>query len=221
MLFPFIFSEELEGGLKAFIGAKDEEIALSKLIVVPHYLRFDQVTLAYRIGSQSIAKKCESFRGYLSAIKATLYDSSVIHFDCEINHYNPTQFQNHPTLLEHIRCIVSICDSSRGYSFDIHSIQNADSSTFGNKIVSILEMPAIARSSSVRVTGYNSGSIKLPVETISNWLNRERHAMNQNQQERYLFLVFDSDLIANIQEMYDLLEQVSYFQEHISEYLFF
>ena len=217
MLFPFIFSEELEGGLKAFIGAKDEEIALSKLIVVPHYLRFDQVTLAYRIGSQSIAKKCESFRGYLSAIKATLYDSSVIHFDCEINHYNPTQFQNHPTLLEHIRCIVSICDSSRGYSFDIHSIQNADSSTFGNKIVSILEMPAIARSSTVRVTGWNSGSIKLPVETISNWLNRERHAMNQNQQERYLFLVFDSDLIANIQEMYDLLEQVSYF----SEYLFF
>ena len=45
--------------------------------------------------------------------------------------------------------------------------------------------------------------------------------MNQNQRERYLNLALsgpDHDhTIANIQEIYDLLEQVSY----ISEYLFF
>ena len=210
MLFPFIFSEKLDGGLKAFIGDDEKEIALSKLIVVPHFLRFDQVTLAYRIGSQNILQKCDLFCDHLSEIKATLNDSSVIHFDVEIIRYDydPAQFQSHPTVQAHIRSIVSICDSSRGYSFLFRPY------TFDDLIASYLEMPAISRSSFVSIA-YPSDYIlkKLHVEAISNWLNRGRNAMDQNQRERCIKL--PPAYYSIIKEICDSLKQVAFNFEYL------
>ena len=203
--------------MRAFIGFYKNEIALSELIVVPRFLRFNQVLLehsTYPINSQLIDEKCESFRGFLSSIKSTLYDSIITNFYCQINQEDPNAFSNHSTLLEHIRQIVSICDSSRGYSFAFTF--QTDSDAFGNLIASILEMPAIARSSTVYIAGnYNYyGLAHLPVETISNWLNRERHAMDQNQRHRRLELELDSrsNFVqdTHIQEMCDFLKQVSF-----------
>ena len=88
----------------------------------------------------------------------------------------------------------------------------------GNGIVvaSILEMPTIASSSTVSIT-LNDGSnevTKLPVETISNWLNRERNAMGQKQRERNLVLNCEVQ-DAQIQEMCDFLKQVSFIFSNI------
>ena len=175
LLYYFIFSETLEGGLNAYIGTDEKAIVLSELVDVPSFLRFDTVILNYIFGYQSFAQKCESFHGHLSSIKTTLYDSNVISFSLGIDQEDPTDFYNDSTLIEHIRHIVSICDSSCGYDFRFQSY--ADSSTFGNLIASILGIPEIARSSFVSISGcyYAYTNMQLPVETISNWLNRERN----------------------------------------------
>ena len=156
------------------------------------------------------------FHGHLSSIKTTLYDSNVISFSLGIDQEDPTDFYNDSTLIEHIRHIVSICDSSRGYDFHFQSYAN--SSTFGNLISSILGMPEIARSSFVSISGcyyyYAHTNMQLPVETISNWLNRERHIMDQSQRERRLMLSCRAHC-SNIQEMCDFLKQVSFLSSNI------
>ena len=120
--------------MKAFIGVNNKEIALSELVVVPPFLRFDTVWLEYRFSFQSIAQKYESFCGYLTSIKATLNDSNVTRFYFAFNQEDTSQFNDHSGLIEHIRQIVSICDSSRGYSFVLRRFSDA----FGDVISSIL-----------------------------------------------------------------------------------
>ena len=195
-----------------FGGNNNKEIALSELRVVPSFLRFDQISLDYsscKMKSQSIAEKCESFSRYLASIRASLYDSNMIHFECEINEESPWQFNNYATLLEQIRHILSICDSSRGYSFGFADINSRDSDAIGNMISSILEMPATARSSFVSFISQYTPLAHLPIEAISIWLNRECNALDQNQQEREFTLSY---LVtgAQIQEMVDFLKQVRF-----------
>ena len=210
-LYYFTFSWRFEAGLKAFIGSgfDQTEIAFPELVTVPCFLRFGFVKLNYSIDQQSIsiAKKCESFRRHLPSIKATLYDSNGTYF--KIDNKGPSQSIDYSTLLEHIRNIVSICDSSRGYSF---AFGYKMYSSWYNLIASILEMPAIACSSTVYIVGpifFYMTLSQLPIEIISNWLNRERNAMNQKQRERVLQLNFPVQY-SQIQEMYDFLEQVSF-----------
>ena len=85
------FSDELEGGLTALIGFYNKRIAVSELVVVPRFLRVGTVELEYRGGSQSIAQKCELYRGYLSSIKAALYDSNITKFYCRIDQEDPNE----------------------------------------------------------------------------------------------------------------------------------
>ena len=161
------------------------------------------------IGSQSILQKCDLFRGHLTAIKESLYDSGLTQFNCAINEEDTSQFNNQSALIEHIRQIVSICDSSRKYFFSIDPINTTDSNVAGIMIASILEMPVIARSSDVAISldEKYSGLTQFPVETISNWLNQERQAVNQNQGKRRFFLNYPIDS-SNVQEMCDFLKQV-------------
>ena len=188
--------------MEAFVGTNKKAIALSDLVVVPRFLRLGFVWLDYSTGSQLIAQKCQSFLSYLLSIKASLNDSDIIDFNCEINEEDQTQFADHSTLIEHIRQIVSICDSSRGYAFFV------DSDVLGDVVSSTLEMPEIARSSFASFISY---SIRhLPIEAISNWLNRERHATGQNQRQRTLALMCHVQDANQIQEMYNFLKQVSF-----------
>ena len=206
-------------GLTAFIGGSSfkKEVALSKLVDFPRFLRFDRFELDYKTGYQSIVQKCGSFRGYLSSIKATLYDSNVIQFDCEISK-DQNQFSDHSTLLEHIRHIVSICDSSREYSFRFYPC--TDHVVFGNVMSSILEMTAIVRSSYVFIKwlypkGHANANTQLPVETISNWLHQESHVMKQKQRHRRLSVMLsrydDLKQDFHLKEMCDFLKQVSFY----------
>ena len=223
-----------EEGLKAFIVSTDclridfefdqIEIAFSELLAVPRFLRFGFVKLDYSIGLQSIAKKFESFRRHLPSIKDTLYDSNITCFQINdgqsqsiaystlLDLVVPSHSSNCSTLLEHIRNIVSICDSSRGYSFAF-ALQTDSSWDMNvcNLIASILEMPTIACSSTVYIGPlYCFKTLsQLPIEIISNWLNRERQAMNQKQRNRVLQFLFPVQY-SQIQEMYDFLKQVSF-----------
>ena len=190
--------------MEAFVGTNKKAIALSDLVVVPRFLRLGFVWLDYSTGSQLIAQKCQSFLSYLLSIKASLNDSDIIDFNCEINEEDQTQFADHSTLIEHIRQIVSICDSSRGYAFFV------DSDVLGNVISSTLEMSAIARSSFASFIFLSHSTRHLPIEAISNWLNRERNAMDQNQQKRTLALMCLVPDAPQIQEMCDFLVQVSF-----------
>ena len=202
-LYDFIFSEGSEGGgLEAFIGIDEKEIALSELIVAPPFLRFDQVIIEYQITSQSIAQKCESFNTHLSSIKSSLYDSNIISFVCTIDKEDPHQFSNCSALLEHIRNILSICTSSRGYSFFV--FPNSDEN--GNAITSILEIPVISRSSTVYICDINSTLTQSTIKAISNWLNRE---MDQKQRERNLALACPIQ-DGQHQEMCDFLMQIPF-----------
>ena len=203
-----------EEGLKALIGAgfDKKEIAFPELLTVPRFLRFGSVKLDYS-SQQPIDIKFESFRRHLPSIKATLYDSNITCFKTDDEDIN----FNCPTLLEHIRNIVSICDSSRGYSFDFALKTDSSWDMNGyNLIASILEMPAIASSSTVYITPLHFDMIleQLPIEIISNWLNRERHAMNQKQRERVFGLIFPVQH-SQFQEMYDFLKQVFFLSIHV------
>ena len=205
-------------GLNAYIGRTENNrkaVVFSELIAVPPFIRFDTtVKLDYISGAQSIAQKCESFHGHLSSIQTTLLNSNVIRifFSFGINQKNPSQFCNHSAALEHIHHIVSICNTPCKYYFDFQSHSN--SSAFGNLIASILGMREIARSSFVWISGdyYRHTNTQLPVETISNWLNRECHTMDQIQRT----LILDcSAQYSNIQEMCDFLKQVSFLFSNI------
>ena len=183
------------------------EIPFSELIVVPPFLRFDLVVFLYPIKTPiPIAEKCESFLGSLPSIKSTLNNSNIINFVCAIDKENPNEFTDHSALLEHIRQVVSICDSSRGYSFILQYYTGMDIA-----IGSILEIPTISRSSTVYISFDDKSTVtQLPVETISTWLNRERNVMDQNQRERTLLLA-GSLQDAQTQEMCDFLKQVSFY----------
>ena len=222
ILYYFTFSLGFEEGLEAFIdvGIVKKEIAFPELLTVPRFLRFGIVKLDYSIGYQSIAEKFQSFRLHLPSIKATLYDSNITWF--QIDNEGQIHSSNYSTLLfEHIRNIVSICDSSRGYWFTFFLQMDSWDMNVSNLIASILNMPAIASSSTVCINPLyslceNRTPIlsELPIEIISNWLNRERHAMNQKQRERVLQLLFPVHY-SQFQEMCDFLKQVSSLSIHI------
>ena len=144
----------------------------------------------------------------------------MILLNCHINQEDQSHFSNHSSLIEHIRHIVSICDSFHGYSFffALKTDSSWDMNVY-NLIASILEMPAIASSSTVYI-GPNFVSItlsqlQLPIEIISNWLNRERNAMNQKQRER-LFVFHFPVKHSQFQEMYDFLKQVSFLSIYLT-----
>ena len=218
----------MKEGLKAFIGEFErrikgvywridkKEIAFPELLTVPCFLRFGSVKLDY-FSQQPIDIKFESFRRHLPSIKATLYDSKITSF--QIGHQSQS-INYYSTLLEHICNIVSICDSSRGYSFDFAlEMDSSWDMNVCNFIASILQMPAIACSSTVYIGPLYFSLIttlslsQLPIEIISNWLNRERQAMNQKQRERVLQLNFPVQY-SQFQEMCDFLKQVSFLFPH-------
>ena len=193
--------------------ADKKAIAPSELVDVPPFLRFGLVVLEYfrLAGSQSIAEiiQRESFNVYLPTIKAALYDAKMIKLKCHINQEDPSDFSNHSALIEHIRHIVSICDSFRGYSFNF-GLQS-DSDAAGKMIDLILKMPEVSRSSMVSISQFSDPllvSIQLPIETIANWLNRERHVLDHKKQERNLLLLCTTQN-AHFQELCDFLLQVS------------
>ena len=192
-------------------AVEGKEISLQDLALFPAFLRFREVDLQYLLGSQSIVEKCDLFDGCLQSIKPALNDSNLIYFKCNVSENARSEFSNHQTLIKYISDrLLPICESSRKYSFFIRFVSDENSAS--NIIASILQMSQICRYGcfGVYIGLIDTNPAQLPIETISNWLNRNSGAMeiHQKQTESFL-LVRSSKALQNIPEMCDFLKMVN------------
>lgn len=214
-LFAFVFSGEyfslggfIGDGRKAMIQGTVRNISdtcLWNLKSFP-FLRFMCVFLTYDGGPQSIAKKCELFKGYLHAIKSALSDSNLIRFTVTIGQ-QIQYFSSHIKLIEHLRNeLLPICESSRHYQFVI--CDDMDTNTGAEIITSILEAPQIVCCPNVEIGIYkkNKTATQLSVEVIDKWLN---HTVDKKKEQHKFLHIFLSN-IQNLLEICGHLTEVIY-----------
>ena len=214
-LFCLIFSED-DKGLRALIGTnfldapvERKEISLQDLALFPAFLRFRVVDLQYHYGSKSIVEKCGLLDECLQSIKPALNDSNF-NFKCIVSEYETKQFSNHQTLIKYIsERLLPICESSRKHSFTISFF--ADRNSASNIIASILQMSQICRCFGVDIGLIGTNPTQLPIESISNWLNRNSDALEIRQKRKGSFLrIHAYKTFQNIPEICDLLKTVNF-----------
>ena len=174
----------------------------------PQFIRFGQVHLLYGHPELPNYEMCQSVVNYLQPLKSALNDSNMIYFTGTINQDQDNQdcFTDHSKLLDHVQeGLMPICNSLRGYSFNILFCTNKNT---GSKVAAtILQMPAIVRCSTLEIClHYIQDPIQLPVEAISNWLHRKYDGTNENRKE--LFLKIGAYNIENIGDLYEHLKEV-------------
>ena len=193
-------------------AVEGKEISLQDLSLFPAFLRFGEVDLQYFLGSQSIVEKCDLFDGCLQSIKQALNDSNLIYFKCIVSENAANQFSNYQTLIEYIsERLLPICESSRQYIFGFNFFSDKNSAS--NIIASILQMAQISRYGcfGVYIVLIDTNPAQLPIETISNWLNRNSGAMEIHQKQTESFLLIrSSETFQNIPEMCDFLKMVNF-----------
>ena len=186
-------------------------LTLNNLSEFP-FVRFDDVKLDYNAGSHQIANKCEIFASQLQKLPR-LNESNSISVWATVNQKRRDHFIDHTQLLEHLRNrLLPICGYCRRYEFCIGFGSNSDAVT--NIITSILEMQQIIDCSNVGIRlGIDYQNEQLPVESISNWLQRNQHTdnggnefTNQNQRERVLEIKVA--YILNVAEMWNHFKKV-------------
>ena len=155
----------------------------------------------------TITNKCQKIEKYLRPIKTALKNSNLIHFVGDIDQDDPTCFGDHSVLLSYLdEQLLQLCNSSRGYEFVIyfHSDKNAGT----NFISSLLQMPPISRCSNFGISlCCIEEKMQLPVEAISNWLNRKKH---DGRIPREIFMRIYTREIQNVTEMCDHLSKVCF-----------
>ena len=225
-MYCFISSD----GFKVFIGADyidDEfnyedykfptnEISLSDLAQFPSFLRFNNVLLPFcgYGDSKSNAERRQLFDACLQSIREALIDSNKIFVCAQIFQENARHFSDHQAVIDYLsNRLLPICASSRSYRFCVWF--DSDENSMGNFIDSILRMPLVSRCSNVTLKLLTSFfiPIQLPLETISNWLDRNTGAMQSYQkQQKDLFLhIFSHCPHQNVPEMWALLKMVTSF----------
>lgn len=197
-----------------------KKLSLIDLTAFPPFLRFNRVQLTYTNGFESIEEKCEFNGSYLLALKSALNNSALIEAKFGISEFD-YDFISHSHLLEYVQNrLLPICESSRGYKFQIH-LESDKNSTKG-LIASLLQMPKIKRCSNIEIKIIEAGQKELPVNEISSWLERSTaDGMEngvQNKKERFLTIGFYGFLlwfmpaiyIQNSREMVDHLKEVHF-----------
>lgn len=195
-----------------FFGNRRSEIPLVNLATLPHFLRFNDIRLYYDRDPASIENKCQLIEDYLQALNETKNDSKSIEFYGEINLNDYTNFRDHSLLLNHLgEQLLPICNSSRCYkfAFSFYSDDEAAIKVF----LSILQMPQIKRCSNIGIELYNFEQPRqLPVEAISNWLNRTIKDGVEfiDQSPKKIFLQICLANIQNVMEICDHLGKVCF-----------
>ena len=118
----------------------------------------------------SFDEKLQLLQNQLRLFKTALSDLELLNFYAVINQNDPNMFHDHSQLLDHLREVLPICDSSPFYSFHIDF--KSDNYAGGNFIGQILQLPSINRCQKVYFHYGNETFTQFPVEIISNWLNR-------------------------------------------------
>ena len=180
------------------------------------FLRFDAIKLDYNIGFHLIANKCETFVNQLQKFPR-LNEANSICVLANISQKRRGYFIDHTQLLEHLHNqLLSIFGYCRRFEFRIGL--GSDNGNITNIIASILEMQQVDECSNVAihlddVKPTYMYKYRLPIETISNWLHRNRNTdnggnefANQNHQKRVLEI--EVALILNVLEMVNHLKEV-------------
>ena len=175
---------------------------------LPQFLRFVRVVLDYKSSVYSnvlpIEKKCQSVVNYLQPLKL---NDTLIHFIGFIHQTNRNNFISHSQLLDHLRNeLLPICGSSRGYKFEIFTL---DEVSCKDLIAQILQMPPIVCCSNVEISihGRINYPIQLPIEPISNWLHRNCEGREEMPKERFLRIISSKQVC--VQELCDHLKKVT------------
>ena len=155
----------------------------------------------------TITNKCQKIEKYLKPIEPALKHSNSIRFDADINRNDKACFSDHSILLSYLdKQLLQICNSSRRYEFKIHFYSDENAGT--NVISSLLQLPAISRCSNVDITLYlTEEATQLPVEAISDWLNRVK---TDSLIPREIFMEIRVNEIQNVTEMCDHLSKVRF-----------
>ena len=155
----------------------------------------------------TITNKCQKVEKYLRPIKTALKDSNSIQFVGDIDQDDPTCFSDHSILLGYLsEQLLKICDTSRRYEFKIYFRSDKNSGT--NLISSLLQMPPISLCSHFEIAlCLIEEAQQLPVETISDWLNRKKHDGRIPQE---IFMKIYLHEIQNATEMCDHLSKVRF-----------
>lgn len=160
--------------------------------MLPTFLRFDNVQLLYDTNNtKPIEEKCEFIKSQLLPIKLALNGSNMVNFHACIRQEN-CHFNDHSQLLECIRNrFLPICNSFRGYTFEINFLSDPNTNT--TVIASLLKMDELKRCSNILIKLRASViQSRLPVEEISNWLEKSADGMEnirKNQNERFISIV--------------------------------
>ena len=116
-------------------------------------------------------------------LKFALKDSNKITLYAEIDFDRWGYFRDHIHLLEYLRTrLLPICNSSRAYKFDI----SLGTKSAPDIIASLLQMPEIKCCSNVKIKFEQKRKVhnQLPVEEISNWLERCGDGMEKAAQNK-------------------------------------
>ena len=212
--------QEEEGN---FIGNEGTEMSLLDLAQpCPNFLRFNDVLLVYeRIGPKSIEAKCHSIGEYLQLL--ALEDSNSFMFGGRIKQYEPSCFSDHSVLVAYLSDrLLPLCNSFRRYEFDIWFQSDRESAT--NVISSILQLTQNMRCSNLNISLYClEMPTLLPVEAISNWLNRKMEDAlgNVSRTPKETLLKICLGGIQNMEEMCDHLATVLFLFVFISRFKIF
>ena len=152
-------------------------------------------------------KKCEKVKEYLQPIKNALKDSNSIQFLAGINQDDQAFFGDHSLLLYYLsEQLLQTCNSSRHYEFRIYFHSDKNSCT--NFISSLLQMPAIIRCSHFEITlRCIEEAMQLPVEAISDWLNRRK---TDGRIPQEIFMTIRMNEFRNVTDMCDHLSKVRF-----------
>ena len=193
-----------------FIGDTEKSVLVTDPKNFP-FLSFERICLIYSGSSTSIDDKLRLLHNQLQLFITAFSDLKEITLIATINQNDQSQFHDHSQLLEHLReQLLPICDSSPFYSFHIDFQSNKDGAA--NFIAEILQMGPITRCQEVSFYYDNETFIQLPVEVISNWLNRGKIGSTetgQSKKERMLKLEMNYRIkIQNAVEMCDHMKMV-------------
>ena len=136
----------------------------------------------------------------------------MIKFYARIEDNDPRHFSDHSLLLQYIHDrIIPICNSPRAYKFNIWFLLGKHSAA--SELESLLQLTEIQRCSNVDISFETfSGLVEneLPVEAISNWLERFADGMEniRDEKEKLLRIGFYGFRVQNALEMVDHLKTV-------------
>ena len=174
-----------------------KRISHKTLASAPQFICFDTVELSYQ-SCWKMAKKCRLFTKCLEPLKTALDRAHLLRFTARISGINQSIFVRH--LSDEL---LPICGSFHCYEFSIHLVSGQNSGTM--LIASILQLPAIVRCTKIGIE-LKEQAITLPVDTISDWLNRKSD--NEGKYNGQKSLLLDGLEILNAREMCDHLKKV-------------